>query len=310
MRAILQADAPGSLMLFGEHAVLHGHRALVCAVDRRLRVRLAPRADGRLAIRSALGDYEAPIEAPGDAPRLRFVQAAVGHLRDRLPGGCALDIESDIPSDLGLGSSAAVVVATLAALRAWADGVPPRPDALLAEAREVIRAVQGMGSGADAAASIHGGVVAFRAEPLQAERLAGPFPITAAYAGSKTPTPEVVRRVDAFGRGHPALHRGILALLGRVSEEAEAALRARRPEAIGPLMNVAHGLMDALGVCDERLASLAYRLRALAGIAGAKISGAGLGDCVIGWGGAAGTEPPAWCLPMAMANAGLVVGAP
>ncbi len=306
MRTILQAEAPGSLMLFGEHAVLRGHLALVCAVDRRLRVRLTPREDARVEIHSELGTYRASLGSLADAPRLRFVLAAVADTAPRLPGGFSLEIDSDLRSDLGLGSSAAVTVATLAALRAWA-GIPHAPADLLAAARAVIRSVQGAGSGADAAASIHGSIVAFRAEPLQAEPLGCLHPITAAYAGAKTPTAEVIQRVDAAREARPALFDALFALIGRVSEEAASALRSGDSDAVGALMNLAQGLMEALGVCNARLAELVYRLRGLPGIGGAKISGAGLGDCAIGWGRAA--PPPDFdaIVPLAMTPRGLAL---
>ena len=38
------ATAPGSLMLLGEHAVLAGKSALVCAVNKRMRITLTPNA--------------------------------------------------------------------------------------------------------------------------------------------------------------------------------------------------------------------------------------------------------------------------
>ena len=55
MSATIPSSAPGSLMISGEHAVLHGRHALVGAVDQRVRVMLTPRADDTIRICSALG---------------------------------------------------------------------------------------------------------------------------------------------------------------------------------------------------------------------------------------------------------------
>ena len=49
-------------------------------------------------------------------------------------------------------------------------------------------------------------------------------------------------------------------------------------------MNHYHGLLDALGVCDKTLATIVYTLRQQAAVLGAKISGAGLGDCILALG--------------------------
>jgi mevalonate kinase len=50
------------------------------------------------------------------------------------------------------------------------------------------------------------------------------------------------------------------------------------------LFNRYHGLMDALGVNDATLSQLVYQLRSQPNIRASKISGSGLGDCVIGLG--------------------------
>ena len=53
----ITTSAPGSLMLLGEHAVLEGSRALVCAINRRITVELRVRSDRVVKIVSELGDY-------------------------------------------------------------------------------------------------------------------------------------------------------------------------------------------------------------------------------------------------------------
>ena len=49
-------------------------------------------------------------------------------------------------------------------------------------------------------------------------------------------------------------------------------------------MNVAQGLMDAIGVNNAMLATLVHGLREDPAVLGAKISGSGLGDCVVALG--------------------------
>ena len=150
MKPMIQVSAPGSLMLMGEHAVLHGRRALVCAVNRRLRVRVQPRKDDQVRLHSHLGRLELALDHVRPIPPFQFVLAAIRRYRGRLTGGLDLRIESEFSSTVGLGSSAAVTVATCAALERLTGGRPGRP-ALLRTAREVVREVQGLGSGADVA---------------------------------------------------------------------------------------------------------------------------------------------------------------
>ena len=121
-RASFKASAPGSLMLLGEHAVLHGQPALVCAVNRRIHVSLAPRNDGAIRITSSLGRYSASIDRIKPAKSFRFVVAAIRRFGRKLTTGFDLRIDSEFSHKIGFGSSAAVTVATLAVLSKWLNG--------------------------------------------------------------------------------------------------------------------------------------------------------------------------------------------
>ena len=286
-------SAPGSLMLMGEHAVLHGQRALVAAINRRLRVTLRCRADRRVCLRSALGAWNTTLDTMKIQPPFRFVFAALCRYRGVLPSGVDVDIASDFSHEVGFGSSAAVTVAMLQALAALCFPRRRRPtNWLLLEARRIIRDVQGVGSGADAAASIHGGVVLYRAAPLLIRRWDIRHPLTAVYSGAKRPTPEVIRRVQAARRRQPPLFAGLYRLMDQCVGRARSVLQRRDERAFGALLDLHQGLLDALGVSNAALAEICFRLRADPGIRGAKISGSGLGDCALGWGRAAGTCAP------------------
>ncbi len=286
-------------MLFGEHAVLRGQPALVCAIAKRIHVQATARPDRHVEVRSAFGRYAAALDTLPPDTDFRFVRAALAQRRTRLASGCALDIESDVPSHLGWGSSAAVTVAVLAALDELSGRATSRAD-LLADARAIIRDVQGVGSGADAAASVYGGVVAFRAEPLAARPLGRTFPLTVVYAGYKTPTADVIRRVEAARAAEPARHADLDAHIGRTAAAATDAAAAGDIVRLGALMNEGQRWMEALGVCDARLTEIVTALRARRGIFGAKISGSGLGDCAVGLGETdpEGLPGEAWNLSM------------
>lgn len=287
---MVTASAPGSLMLFGEHAVLHGHRALCAAVNRRLRVTACARSDRRVTIQSALGEREMALDALDATPPFQFATACVAEARSGLAGGVDLRIESEFRDDLGLGSSAAVTVATLAALDALAGRTVQAED-LHRRGTSVIRAVQGVGSGTDVAASVLGGIIAYRAEPVALRRIASSMPLTVVYSGAKEKTAAVIARVDRLQRAHPEAVEGVYTAMDRVAGEAEMAIAAGDWPRVGELMMMGHGLMEALGVCNARLQEILQALRGAPGIHGAKISGSGLGDCLIGVGDAGGVLP-------------------
>ncbi|HMP95665.1 MAG TPA: galactokinase family protein [Kiritimatiellia bacterium] len=286
----LVVSAPGSLMLLGEHAVLHGYPCLVAAINRRVRVAIIPRNDGLVTIESELGHYEGERDDLEEQPDFRFMLAALRHYADVLPGGLDAVVQADMPATIGFGTSAAVTAASCGALYAATHGDLDRPT-ILRSARSVIRNVQGRGSGADAAASVFGGVVQYRQDddtPTIVSRHA--HPITALYCGYKTPTATVIAWVE---EGWRTRNEDLARLYEKIGATAEAgAGQIHDPIAFGHCLDEGQRLMRELGVSTDELEACILRLKKMPGICGAKISGSGLGDCVIGWGRAPEPRDP------------------
>ena len=285
-------SAPGSLMLLGEHAVLHGRRALCAAINRRVRVRLRARADRRVRIASALGTLETTLDRLTVRPPFTFVLAALRQQRRQLTHGLEIAIQSDFSHELGFGSSAAVTIALLRALQMMFAGQPASPAATLQAARAIIRRVQGVGSGADAAASLCGGIVLYRSQPGLMKALPVAPRLTAVYSGLKTPTADVIRYVEAGRQSNPRIFSRIFDLMDDCVARAVPLIQRQDWDQFGALLNIHHGLQAALGVNTPALEEICHRLRKSPGVAGAKISGSGLGDCAIGLGRAHGRLPP------------------
>ena len=269
-------------MLLGEHAVLHGHRAVVCAIDRRITVMLSPRSEGLFRIDSSLGHYEAPVCALHDDPAFRFVLHAVRQHANRIPSGVNLKIVSEFSAEIGFGSSAAVTVAVHAALMRFV-GMPFDRRALFDFALETVHAVQGCGSGADLAASVFGGVVAYSTKP-SFEPVPVSLPLTAVYCGYKTPTPEVIQRVEELRKISPQKYERIYTEMNESAGRAIACLQNGDFSGFGRILNRNQDLMNEMGVNTPELQEIVAVLQSNPEIAGAKISGSGLGDCAVGIG--------------------------
>lgn len=265
----------------GEHAVVQGTHAICSAVSQRLSVRLSPLPDRKVRISSALGQYEEDLDTlPIREPFTFVVQA----LRLQKPTqGIQLDIESEFSSQWGFGSSAAVTVATVTVLRAFQQ-LPFDRAAIFDTALQAVRNVQGQASGADVAAATYGGAVLYRANPLSIEPIVCDLPLAAVYAGYKTPTPDVLRMVDAQRQQVPDVFASIDAAIDRCVLEAVPAIRNGDMERLGRLFRIHRGLQQALGTEDATLCHLLQELEVQPGVHGAKISGSGLGDCVIALG--------------------------
>lgn len=285
----IEVSAPGKLMLFGEHAVIYGYPCIVTAVDQRMRVLVEASGDEKLRIEASdvgLADYALGIgelDKKQDLPKgARFVAAAVNCFFDRfsIKSGLRIRTQSDFSSEFGFGSSSAVTVAVIKGLSELFGVKMGRKD-LFDLSYKTVLDVQGVGSGFDLAAAIWGGTLWFVTGgktiiPLKTEAL----PIVVGYTGIKADTPTLIRQVAEKQKAHPEITTKIFETVLLVVREAKNVMERKNWLALGELMNINQGLLDALGVNTKELSSLVYACRE-AGAFGAKLSGAGGGDCMI-----------------------------
>lgn len=280
---LFKASAPGSVMLLGEYAVLHGHSALVAAVDRRMTVTITPHKALDIVISSSLGEHKTSPSSLEVVPPFQFVLAVLKKYQTHLPSGCHLAIEAGFSSQMGFASSAAVTVATLMAVSQWLNFSFSEKE-LIQAGCQIIRSVQGLGSGADIAACVMGSIVAYCREPFWVEKFHHSPPFSVVYSGYKTPTVEAVTWVENYFSAYPDLYQHLLHSIATCVQHGISAVRQQDWQALGKIMNVQQGLMDALGVNTKELQKCVNDLRLQSGMLGAKISGSGLGDCAIGIG--------------------------
>ena len=261
------------VILFGEHAVVHGQPALAAALSVCVRVRTATAAE-RHAV--ALAPDETWYIA-GDSTRIGRALASLLDALGRPVPAQRITLESSIPVGAGLGSSAAMAVALV---RHHAPDAP-LPD-VLAAARAWECVFHSNPSGVDHTTSALGGVIQFQRggtpEFRQIDIPALPLVIAQVEPGADTG-----RMVDGVrDRLHrrPGPMKQALQLLGDCSREAEAALVSGNLAAVGELMDIAHGGLGAIGVSTPGLDAACHIARA-SGATGAKLTGAGGGGCII-----------------------------
>ncbi|MEM8591795.1 MAG: mevalonate kinase [Pseudomonadota bacterium] len=238
------ASAPGSIMITGEHAVVYGHPAIVAAIDQRAEVRVEALPRDQVEIRTTFGAVSTTLSALKPEGVLRFVNACI--LAVAPETGVSITVTSDIDPTLGLGSSAAVTIATLGALAK----LGARDMDIHAEALAIVRELQGRGSGADLAASLRGGMVRYVLDHVP-EPLPMPPALALKYVGYKTPTGEVLARVAAAWEG-----RDVNALYARMGGAAEAAIAAAKEKdwtSMATALDAYQRLMAQLGVSNSDL---------------------------------------------------------
>ncbi len=287
--------APANSMILGEHSVVYGHPAIACALDQYIHIDWQSRPDSEIHIQSALAEHITNIQSlltQGQAihPQLKFVCHALIAFADRLPFGLTIRIRSDFSSTIGLGSSAAVLAAMLSGLNQITKQQKSTLE-LFTIGHAIILNIQERGSGTDLAASLSGGMIFFQPysgkQPLEIKSLTQlnqDLPVTLIYAGYKTPTAEVLKVVAEQWQTRPAALAALYQEMGQTTLAAFKALQQQNMTLFYSLFKTYQGLMTQLGVSDATLSLLIKSLSACPSIQAAKISGSGLGDCVIGLG--------------------------
>jgi len=269
--SMTQASAPGKVYLFGEHAVVYGRPALACAIELRARVKvLSTRREGV---------YVGSSRGPESIHKYPYLATAVRLLEERCAepiSGVKLKITSSIPPGAGLGSSAAVTIATIGALSRALD-VSLGEEDIARMGHEVEKKVQGSASPTDTHISTFGGAYVMP----EARRLTPPrCGIVVGDTKTSGSTKALVAMVREFKQEYPEVVEGIMDTIAALSHEGERMLEAGELSELGRLMNINHALLNALGVGTPELDRLARAARA-AGAHGAKITGAGGGGCIV-----------------------------
>lgn len=267
---MIKVSAPGKLMLLGEHAVVYGFPSLVTAVDERLTVEAENIPEDRIIVEASQGNDT------------RFVDEAVRRAQDAwsFPRGVRIKTQSNFSGKYGFGSSAAVTVATLKALAAlFQKEVTPRE--LFDLSYKTILAVQGVGSGFDVAASVYGRTLYFIGGGKVVETISVlDIPLIVGYTGVKSNSVGIVRAVGEKYRKYPQKLDRIFQAIAKLVEEAKVRMLEGDWERVGRLMDFNQEYLRDLGVSSEKLESLISAAKK-AGAWGAKLSGAGGGDCMI-----------------------------
>jgi mevalonate kinase len=279
------ASAPGKIILFGEHAVVYGRPAIAVPV-RQIRARTVVSADplgkpGAVHIQAADIDLDAGLEElEPDHPLARVISGVLNELQiPRLPA-CKLQITSSIPVAAGLGSGAAVSVATIRALAAFL-GRPLADERVSALAYEVEKLHHGTPSGIDNTVITYAAPVYFRkGQPIEILHLGGHFTIVIGDTGFSSPTLVAVGDLRKLWLADPHRYETIFDSVGEIVQRARVCIENGMLQALGSLMDENQSLLAQMGISSSELDSLVQAARH-AGAFGAKLSGGGRGGNMI-----------------------------
>lgn len=282
--------APGKIILLGEHAVVYGQPALAATLDRGMRVAISKLpsdvTSGPVLRGTGFGiDAVARPDPGGEGPEaLRAALARLIEIGGERIQGLSFVVDGQIPAGSGLGSSAALSVALVRGVHRFFEEEVPASQ-VRDEALSLERVFHGNPSGVDHNTILTGGLVHFaKLEAGDPEIEQVPLPrrlrFAVGVAGHHAGTSHAVGALRDRMKRHPAAYDHLFNGIGDLVREARIAISEGHWGALGELMDLNQGYLNALGVSTPAIEALCTMSRAR-GALGAKLSGAGGGGAVI-----------------------------
>ncbi len=273
------ASAPAKIILFGEHFVVHGTKAILAAIDKRVTVTTTFTENKTIKINSELGTIEVPISSSHEEVKNEFrpfVYLANKIINsDQNVSGLEITIDSDIPIGVGLGSSSACCVAAVASICGLFKELSS--EEILGMSIEAEKTIFPDTSGADCAVCTYGGMI----EHPSIEKIDNTFDLNLLIANSMIPhnTKNSVEKVNKFKENDEERFSQLCDLETKLIDEVIVAMKNNDVTTLGLKMSENQKYLEEIQVSNDTLRGMISSLKEIS--LGTKITGAGDGGCII-----------------------------
>jgi len=272
--------AAGKVILFGEHAVVYGKHALALPI-KDAALAWVDRCESGLTLKVLQWNLVREIDPQSNDTIDSAVKLILRELG--LPNtGFVINVRLKLPSAMGLGSSATFAVAIIRAFDAALE-LGLADERINEIAFECEKLAHGTPSGVDNTLAVHAVPMLFRNDgglDMDLLSLDGNPSLLVAWGDEKGSTIEQVNAVRQRHAQNPDQFASIFEQIDGLAMQGAKLLQQGEFARLGQLMNVCHGLLNAIGVSTpglERMVAIARQNGAL----GAKLTGAGGGGSIV-----------------------------
>jgi len=273
------ASAPGKIILFGEHFVVHGTKAILAAIDKRVTVTSTFTENKTIKVNSQLGTIEVPISSSHEEVKSEFRPFV--YLANKIinseqnASGLEITIDSDIPIGVGLGSSSACCVAAAASISELFNELSS--EEILNISIEAEKTIFPDTSGADCTVCTYGGMIGYPS----IEKIDNTFDLNLLIANSMIPhsTKRSVEKVSKFKENNEERFSQLCDLETKLIDEVNLALKNKDLTTLGLKMSENQKYLEEIQVSNDTLRDMISSLKEIS--LGTKITGAGDGGCII-----------------------------
>ena len=273
------ASAPGKIILFGEHFVVHGTKAILAAIDKRVTVTSTFTENKTIKVNSQLGTIEVPISSSYEEVKSEFRPFV--YLANKIinseqnASGLEITIDSDIPIGVGLGSSSACCVAAAASISELFNELSS--EEILKMSIEAEKTIFPDTSGADCTVCTYGGMI----EYPSIEKIDNTFDLNLLIANSMIPhnTKNSVEKVNKFKENDEERFSQLCDLETKLIDEVITAMKNNDATTFGLKMSENQKYLEEIQISNDTLRDMISSLKEIS--LGTKITGAGDGGCII-----------------------------
>lgn len=277
--SMVLVSAPGKIILIGEHIIFNGGSAIGIAIDLRLKVEVKP------------AEFYIVDGYKMTGGRHPYTMQAIERIWEK-DTPLEFKISSKIPSGLGMGSSTALTVATVAALLEGQEDVTT--EKIARESYEVELAVQGKANPLDT-------TIVSKGTAVMASEKPGKYPVlwrlhadnrdwhlstievpdiilVMGMTPRKTKSSDMLEKVQRF-KEKSGFAKDILKDLSRLTGQAADIMKEQDLEKLGYLMDKSHKLLNILGLNTPHLQKMVDAARRYS--YGAKLSASSGGNAMV-----------------------------
>ena len=277
------SSAPGKVILFGEHFVVYGVKAILASIDKQVTVTSKTIPEKIIHIKSSLGEIteskSLQIEKI-NSPLKPFLYIATKMIQKYhyTGGGIEVEINSEIPSGVGLGSSSACCVAAAASISGLFTKLSK--DKILELAIEAERTIFKETSGGDCTVCTYGGIMEYDKEDGY-KKIGDKFDFQLIITNSNIThsTDKVVTEVKKFKGKNKEEFESLCKKEEKLIYKVNDLLIKNNFSDLGECMRQNQEYLEKIGVSNDSLNSIIKKANETC--FGSKITGAGEGGCVI-----------------------------
>jgi len=274
-----KASAPGKVILFGEHFVVYGVKAILCSINKRVTVTAEKTTDKKIFINSEIGNL---ILEPNksiseiNSPLKPFYYLANKVIKNQNTG-IQIKIDSEIPLGVGLGSSSACCVAGAAAIFKLFGDISK--EEILELAIEAERTIFENTSGADCTVCVYGGIMEYdKKQGFKKIEDEPNFQLVIANSNIEHSTESMVSEVKAFTIKNKEEFSKLLDQELELVEDVLKLLKENNTIKLGEKINQNQKYLETIGISNNQLRKMIEIGQKTS--FGAKITGSGGGGCI------------------------------